>query len=54
LDDHLGGHPQKEKMKVVLAFHSSFQYHHPWLSILFFVVGTLVLAFLVKWWADKD
>jgi len=54
LDYHLGAHPEKEKMKVILTFRSSFQYHHPWLSILFFVVGIFVLAILVKWWADKD
>jgi hypothetical protein len=36
------------------AGNSAFSKEHPWISILIFAVVTVVLAVVVKWWADKD
>jgi hypothetical protein len=45
---------KKEKMKGLLAFHSSFQYDHPYRSILIFVVVMVVVAVIGKYWKDND
>jgi hypothetical protein len=37
-------------MNPLLAFHSSFQYDHPYISILSFVVVMVVVAVIGKWW----
>jgi hypothetical protein len=44
-------------MKFLLSFsggYGSFSHDHPWLSILFFVVISLVGGLLVLYWQNKD
>jgi hypothetical protein len=46
-----------EDCRSLLAFsagYSSFSHDHPYLSVLSFVVFTVVVVLIINWWPNKD